>query len=202
MRLVACTNADLDRAVREGLFRTDLFYRLNVVSIQVPPLRDRPEDIPRLARHFVAEIASHLGRSAPELPPGLVARLRAYAWPGNVRELRNVLERALVLDPAHGLDAIDLPAPPAPNGEPDLGLKTTRDRLEREILLEARRRAHGVQKEAARLLGIDPRNLSYFLRKHGLAENGEGLMGDGGADARGEPPAPRTPAPGWTRTPR
>jgi DNA-binding NtrC family response regulator len=149
--------------VQQGRFRPDLFYTLNVVRIAVPPLRERREDIPLLARHFADRIAQRLGRPTPQLSPPVLARLAAYPWPGNVRELRNVIERAMILDPDRGLADLDLaPASagaPAPEGTSG---------PERELLLEAHRRAGGVRKEAARLLGIDPRNLSYYMRKHDL----------------------------------
>jgi two-component system response regulator AtoC len=107
-----------------------------------------------------------------------VARLAAYHWPGNVRELRNAVERAMILDPSHGLESLDLaqegaPLPlagaAAPTADRELNLRESLNRLERELLLEAQRRAGGVRKEAARLLGIDPRNLAYYLHKHDLA---------------------------------
>jgi DNA-binding NtrC family response regulator len=178
VRIVAATNADLEKAVKEGHFRGDLYYRLNVLSIRVPPLRDRPEDIPLLTGVFAAEIAAHLGRPAPQLDPDTVERMRAYSWPGNVRELRSVIERALVLHPDRGLAALDLaPEPmsalagralPAPGAGSDLVMRENLDRMERGLILEAQRRSHGVRREAARLLGIDPRNLAYYFRKHGL----------------------------------
>jgi len=179
VRIVAATNADLERGVKEGRFRSDLYYRLNVLSIAVPPLRERPDDIPLLASVFAAEIASQLGRPAPEIDGETLATLRAYAWPGNVRELRSVIERALVLHPDRGLAALDLaPEPVGPvsaagaaqgiAGTDDLSLRDTLDRIERSLILEAQRRSHGVRREAARLLGIDPRNLAYYFRKHGL----------------------------------
>ena len=179
VRVVASTNSDLEAEVQQGRFRADLFYRLNVVRIQVPALRERKDDIPPLARHFAELIASRLGRPAPELQPATLARLAAYHWPGNVRELRNVIERAMILDPAQGLEALDLAqaGPPSPHAavgpaDHDLNLRESLNRLERELLLEAQRRAGGVRKQAAHLLGIDPRNLAYYLHKHGLAADG------------------------------
>jgi two-component system, NtrC family, response regulator AtoC len=176
VRVVASTNADLEAEVQQGRFRADLFYSLNVVRIDVPPLRERRDDIPLLARHFADRIAHRLGRPTPDFPPPVLARLAAYPWPGNVRELRNVIERAMILDPARGLADLDLaPASagaPAPEGtslgERELNLRDALNKLERELLLEAHRRAGGVRKEAAHLLGIDPRNLSYYMRKHDL----------------------------------
>jgi two-component system response regulator AtoC len=176
VRVVASTNSDLEAEVQQGRFRADLFYRLNVVRIPVPALRERKDDIPPLARHFAALIATRLGRPAPELAPATLARLAAYHWPGNVRELRNVIERAMILDPAHGLEALDLAQAGPPSlhaavgpAERDLNLRESLNRLERELLLEAQRRAGGVRKQAAHLLGIDPRNLAYYLHKHGIA---------------------------------
>ena len=178
VRIVAATNADLESDIKEGRFRADLYYRLNVLQIQVPPLRDRPEDIPLLARTFAAEVSGRLGRPAPDVDEETLARLRAYPWPGNVRELRSAIERAVVLHPGRGLAALDLaPEPvgpprkdePAPAAGADLlTLRDNLNRLERSLLVEAHRRAKGVRREAARLLGIDARNLAYYCRKHGL----------------------------------
>jgi DNA-binding NtrC family response regulator len=177
VRVVASTNSDLEADVQQGRFRADLFYRINVVRIDVLPLRERRDDIPLLARHFVEQISQRLGRGAPALGERALGRLAAYSWPGNVRELRNVIERAMILDPDHGLDEIDLavtaglagpPATGAPLAERELNLRDSLNALERQLLLEAHRRAGGVRKEAAHLLGIDPRNLSYYMRKHDL----------------------------------
>jgi transcriptional regulator with GAF, ATPase, and Fis domain len=177
VRVVASTNSDLEGEVKKGRFRADLFYLLNVVRIEAPPLRERRDDIPLLARHFAGQTALRLGRPAPELTAATRARLAAYHWPGNVRELRNVIERAMILDPERGLADLDLAAsgglaaPPAegtPIAERELNLRDALNSLERNLLLEARRRAGGVRKKAARLLGIDPRNLSYYMRKHDL----------------------------------
>ena len=189
VRVVAATNSDLPAEAAAGRFRQDLFYRLNVVRIDLPPLRDRPDDIPMLTERFVKQIAISLGRPAPEVPPEVMVDLTAYAWPGNVRELRNVIERAIILNPGPTLLPIDLPAAaletapggptassagtlsggrdtgPAPS---DLNLRAALGRREREMVLEALRRSQGVRKEAARLLGIDQRNLGYYLRKHGI----------------------------------
>jgi two-component system, NtrC family, response regulator AtoC len=172
VRILASTNSDLEGEVRSGAFRADLFFRLNVVSIEVPPLRERQEDIARLASYFASEVSARLRRPTPAIPVETLSRLRAYPWPGNVRELRNVIERAIILDPTDGLRHLDLlpsgGGPPSVEGTGDLNLREALTRLERELILEALRRARPVRKDAAGLLGIDPRNLSYYLRKHGL----------------------------------
>ncbi|HXV60113.1 MAG TPA: sigma-54 dependent transcriptional regulator [Vicinamibacteria bacterium] len=172
VRVIASTNSDLEAEVAKGTFRSDLFFRLNVLGIRVPPLRERPDDIPLLASYFVGEVSARLRRTAPALPLETLSRLRAYSWPGNVRELRNVLERALVLDPVGGLLDLDLlPAGGASaksEDSADLNLRSALARLERQLIQEALRRSRLTRKDAARLLGIDPRNLSYYLRKHGL----------------------------------
>jgi DNA-binding NtrC family response regulator len=173
VRIVAATNSDLEADIQAGRFRQDLYYRLAVLQVPVAPLRERPEDIPLLAAHFAGAVAARLGRPAPTVTPEVAARLAAYDWPGNVRELRSAIERALVLRPDEGLESLDL-APeaalsgPAREDTSDLNLREALNRRERELLLEAQKRAQGVRKEASRLLGIDPRNLAYYLRKHGL----------------------------------
>jgi two-component system response regulator AtoC len=176
VRIVAATNADLEVAIKDGRFRGDLYYRLNVLQIPLPPLRERGEDVALLARAFAQEVAARLGRPAPALDPETVARLRAYSWPGNARELRSVIERALVLHPGRGLAALDLaPEPvassaaePSASTAADLNLREGLNALERSLIVEAHRRSRGVRREAARLLGIDARNLAYYFRKHGL----------------------------------
>jgi DNA-binding NtrC family response regulator len=177
VRLIGATNADLGLEIREGRFRADLYYRLSILEIPVPPLRERGDDIPLLARAFAKEVATRMGRPTPELDPETASRLMAYPWPGNVRELRSVLERALVLHPGRGLSALDLAPEPISGGIlpeagrtglSDLNLRENLNKVERSLLLEAHRRAQGVRRETARLLGMDPRNLAYYFHKHGL----------------------------------
>ncbi|HKY33130.1 MAG TPA: sigma-54 dependent transcriptional regulator [Candidatus Polarisedimenticolia bacterium] len=178
VRVVAATNSDLDADVAAGRFRQDLFYRLNVMRIAVPPLRERSEDVRPLAERFVREICARLGKPAPPIAPGAMDELAAYAWPGNVRELRNVVERALILHGEGPLSDFDLPASrraagaegePAAAGPPsELNLRAALAAREKEILAEALRRSGGVRREAARLLGIDQRNLGYYVKKHNL----------------------------------
>jgi two-component system response regulator HydG len=179
VRVIAATNSDLEAELAAGRFRQDLFYRLNVVPIRVPPLRERIEDIPPLVERLLAELAARLNRPAPRISDRALAELASYPWPGNVRELRNVLERALILTPDDVLDAVDL-APREIMGasaaeSSDLNLRTHLGAAERALVLEALRRSGGVRKEAARLLGIDQRNLPYYLRKHDIdAGRGDG----------------------------
>lgn len=193
VRVVAATNSDLQAEVAAGRFRQDVFYRLNVVRIDLPPLRERREDIPLLAERFRKQIAASLGRPAPEISSEVMADLSAYSWPGNVRELRNVIERALILNPGSTIGPLDLPpgalaiaasgpdpsrsgatrgegvgVPGGPQEPPELNLRTALNRRERELVVEALRRSGGVRKDAARLLGVDQRNLGYYLRKHGI----------------------------------
>jgi DNA-binding NtrC family response regulator len=183
VRVVAATNSDLEAEAAAGRFRPDLFYRLNVVRIDLPPLRERVEDIPILARRFAAEVATRLARRPPVIPPAAMAELQAYHWPGNVRELRNVIERVIILGGGSGeIPGFDLPPAPPGAGRPESGargaavagdggpseltLRVVLQAAERAAVVEALRRAAGVRKEAARLLGIDQRNLAYYFRKH------------------------------------
>ncbi|HUP23026.1 MAG TPA: sigma-54 dependent transcriptional regulator [Thermoanaerobaculia bacterium] len=172
VRLICASNVDLEAEVEAGRFRSDLFYRINVVTLSIPPLRERPEDIALLANAFVRELAGRLDRGARELAPEALEALEGYPWPGNVRELRNVIERAVLLAPGEWIDAGALPF--APTSVPASATPSTlnlRERLraaERQTLVAALDRAGGVRREAAKLLGIDERNLPYYLHKHGL----------------------------------
>jgi two-component system response regulator AtoC len=179
VRVVAATNSDLEDDIANGTFRQDLFFRLNVVPIHVPPLRERSEDIPLLADKFVREISARIGRKPPHVSADVLSDLATYPWPGNVRELRNVLERTLILNPEDTLASLDLPpvqgsatgsVTPAAAGTPsgDLNLRRVLARREREIIILALRHSGGVRKKAAQLLGIDQRNLGYYLQKHDI----------------------------------
>ena len=176
-RVIATTNQDLEALVTSGAFRADLYWRLAQFPVAMPPLRAHMEDLPEIAEHLLAR-AQHKERAfetslAPRLSPEVLEVLGSYAWPGNVRELRNVLERALILCGDRPLEAELLrgileSAPPArqPAGSTDLQLRRNLDAVEKELVLAALARSQGVKKEAAHLLGIDPRNLGYYLRKH------------------------------------
>lgn len=172
VRVVATTYRDLAALVDQRAFRADLLYRINVLRIDVPPLRHRRDDIPLLARHFAERFAERLHRPVPELPSLTLARLTTHSWPGNVRELRNLIERAMTMDPDHGLKQLGstVTATRVASDASEPRLRDALAQLERHLIVDALRRTGGVRREAARLLGIDPRNLAYFLRKHGLGD--------------------------------
>jgi two-component system, NtrC family, response regulator AlgB len=156
VRIVCATNRDLGAAVEAGTFRLDLLYRLNVVEVVVPPLRERKDDVLRLARHFLSFFAKAAGRPAPELSPAAEAALLAYGWPGNIRELRNEMERAIVLNRGQRLDVsaftdrVASHAAPLPQLGGDFSLEEVeREHIQRVLLRSA------TQEEAARILGID-----------------------------------------------
>jgi two-component system response regulator HydG len=167
VRLIAATNRNLEQAISQGLFREDLYYRLSVFPIHVPPLRERPEDIPALAEYFLGR----RGRRLEHLDPRALDQLVGYRWPGNVRELENVLERAVILAGSDriGLSHLPLLSPtavssPSPEGELNL------DRLERESILRALHQAGGNKAKAARLLGITRRALYSRMDRLGLRD--------------------------------
>jgi DNA-binding NtrC family response regulator len=167
VRVVAATNRDLEQEMREGRFREDLFYRLNVIPVTLPPLRERRTDIPLLVDHFLRKYG---GRGRPaEIAPGALEALVAYDWPGNVRELESVVERTLLLTEGSRVEAEDLPLPvragpsaaPLPIDIPDGGLDL--EDLERRLILRAVDKAGGNTSRAARLLGLSRRTLQYRL---------------------------------------
>jgi two-component system response regulator AtoC len=178
VRIIASTNKDLERAVREGTFRDDLYFRLNVVTLQMPPLRDRREEIPELADHFLAEANGRLNRSITRLAPDALAALMDYAWPGNIRELRNMIERAVVVNDGDVLALSSFPPPirpeqPAgPAGQTrwealqNLTLDEKVAQLEKAFVVDALARAGGVQAAAARLLGVTERSVWHLVKKH------------------------------------
>lgn len=176
VRVLAATSRSMDDEVQAGRFREDLFYRVNVMHLHLPPLRARPEDIPVLANFFLAHHGVRLGISADKLPGELVALLTRYSWPGNVRELQNVLERALILAggtpgeehlPEHVLDRHQLAQPVADAG--DLSVKRRLPALERELITLALERTGGNRTRAAEMLELSPRALFYKLQDYGLA---------------------------------
>jgi DNA-binding NtrC family response regulator len=180
VRVLAATNRDLRAEVAAGRFREDLFYRLFVIPIQLPALRERREDIPLLAEHLVGRLCRQMARPPVRLEPEVLDLLRVYDWPGNVRELENVLERAIVLCEGGRVTTADLPfAAPrahplvlAPEGYPPL--REAVEELERQMIVRALESAGGVKTEAARLLDLKPSVLYYKLEKYGLAEPAAG----------------------------
>lgn len=177
VRLVSSSNRDIQQAIDNGSFRSDLFYRLSGIQIQVPPLSERKEDIPLLARHFVEKYASELRRPVPAIAPEAMLLLSNYSWPGNVRELRNAIERAVILGQGSIITAEQLPkeitATALEEPEPDFsfhipqnGLRLTD--LEKKLVEEALDLAEGNQVQAARLLGISRDAFRNRLKKHGL----------------------------------
>ncbi|ABF89084.1 sigma-54 dependent DNA-binding response regulator [Myxococcus xanthus DK 1622] len=172
VRVVAATNRDLEKDVAEGRFREDLLYRLNVIEVKLPSLRERPEDLLSLARRFVSFFARAAQRPPPELSPATEKMLLAYGWPGNVRELRNAMERALIVWPAEVLEPQAFPDRIAAAGSPvmTLGGPHTLEDIEREHVLRVMASAPTLD-EAARVLGIDA---STLWRKRKKYESGEG----------------------------
>jgi len=174
VRIVAATNRDLAQAVADGDFREDLFYRLNVVRIDLPPLRERKEDLPALVAHFVQKYAAETGRQPPKVSPDAMRRIYDHAWPGNVRELENALERAVILAGGEVLPS-DLPLEvrpgqeQAPSGLPR-GMTITEavEDLEIRMIRRALEASQGVQAHAAEALGITKSNLAYKIKKYGL----------------------------------
>ena len=174
-RIVAATNRDLEEAIREGRFREDLYFRLNVIRIHIPPLRERPEDLVTLASRLLRECATDLGRPVRGFTEGALALLRAHRWPGNVRELRNAIERAVLMAEGPRVRADDLALGDESAGDPSVGWHpelppggVALAEVERGLVLEALRRVGWVQKEAAALLGISRRKLNYMIQRMGI----------------------------------
>jgi len=169
VRIVAATNRDLEKLVREGKFREDLYYRLSVIPVFVPPLRERKEDVPVLVKHFLDQLSKEYGKEVKVSHRVMEAFMR-YSWPGNVRELRNVLERMVILDRDGILDEEDLPPELREEKRDALrayeGELTTLREAEIRLIEEALRRNDFVIKEAAKELGLTPRQLSYRIKKY------------------------------------
>ncbi len=165
VRIIAATNRDLDAAIKEGRFREDLFHRLNVVPIVLPPLRDRREDIPALAHHFLERYTREVKKSFSKVGEEAQAKLCAYDWPGNVRELANVIERAVVLGQGSEIAAHDLPArilaAPPGSGPDGLSYRDAMDAYRRQLITRALAEVEGNRAAAARTLGLHEK---YFLR--------------------------------------
>jgi len=173
VRVIAATNQDLRAALEQGTFREDLYYRLNVVPINIPPLRERKEDIRFLANHFLRKLAPEAGREVESISDAAMEKLLNYHWPGNVRELENVIERGLILCQGQQLEPDDIKLEAAPRSRPQndqhfLPDGLTLDQYEQELIREALKRADGNKSQAARLLGLTRNALRYRLTQMGL----------------------------------
>jgi DNA-binding NtrC family response regulator len=174
VRVIAATNQDLRAALEQGTFREDLYYRLNVVPMNIPPLRERREDIRFLANHFLKKLAPDAGREVESITDAAMEKLLNYHWPGNVRELENVIERGLILCRGKELDVDDIKLETAPRPRPQsdgqhfLPEGLTLDQYEQEIIREALKRADGNKSQAARMLGLTRNALRYRLTQMGL----------------------------------
>jgi len=190
VRIITATNQDLELMVREKRFREDLYYRINVIAIKMPPLREKREDIAALANHFLAKYTKIMGKRIREIAPDAMRQLMEYGWPGNVRELENVIERAVALE---GSDRI-LPASfnrevasrtdeaqplPVVLNDSGIDLETQLERLRERFMNEALSRTQGVQTRAAELLGMSFRSFRYFAKKYNLMEGKEPKEGFG-----------------------
>ncbi|HEX2714118.1 MAG TPA: sigma-54 dependent transcriptional regulator, partial [Candidatus Acidoferrales bacterium] len=181
VRLVAATNRNLRAALEQRTFREDLYYRLNVVPIDIPPLRDHKEDIPDLVDHFIARFASESGKAIRGITPAARQLMMNFHWPGNVRELENIVERAVALSDGPLLDVADIHldvVPPATStaGSPFPPEGMTLEQWEDEMIREAVRRANGNKSQAARLLGLSRNALRYRLSKIGVPDEPEGQV--------------------------
>jgi DNA-binding NtrC family response regulator len=173
VRIVASTHRDLQSLVREGRFREDLLYRLNVVKIALPPLRDRREDIPLLVRAFIDEIATENDRPTRDVTPEALALLQGYEWPGNVRQLKNAIESIIVMSSREVIDVMDLPeairgARPAASATSVVQPGMTMEEIEREAIRQALQEANDSRTEAAKALGISTRTLQRKIAKYKL----------------------------------
>src|ERR1700687_286871 len=177
-RVLAATNKDLQAEIKAGAFREDLYFRLNVIPIFVPPLRERQADIPLLADHFMAEFAREYGRRLKNFEPAATALLQRYPWPGNVRELRNVIERLMIMVPGDSISAADLAflgqragtsPEPTDSAPSHMTLHQARDRFERDLILRTLAEQQGNMSRTAEALGVERSNLYRKMRAFGLA---------------------------------
>ena len=180
VRVIAATNKDLEKAVADGTFREDLYYRLDVIPVKLPPLRQRTEDIPLLAQHFLEKFTRAGGKTAPALPPDVMKLLLAHEWKGNVRELENLIERVVAFGSGGVVKEEDMagwlhrPAPTGKSAYPTdlppegLDLENLIDSIEKDLLLKALERARWVKKRAAKLLQLNARSFRYRLSKFGV----------------------------------
>ncbi len=176
VRVIAATARDLESEIKEGRFREDLFYRLNVVRLEVPPLRERREDIPLLVDHFLSHFRDALGKPVRRVADDALERLVAYAWPGNVRELENMIERAVILTDGDTVevsalpDGVEVTTVPEAEDDGDLCMKRARQRFEAELIRRALARTGGNRTHAAKLLEISHRALLYKIKDYGIRD--------------------------------
>jgi two-component system, NtrC family, response regulator PilR len=181
LRIISATNRDLPSMVKEGQFREDLYYRISVIPLQIPPLRHRPEDIPLLANHFLSRLNGTMGKRIERLSDDALKKIEGYAWPGNVRELENAIERAFILETSGELSATHLPEVLAeasrmqlPISIPDDGfsLEEFVETMQKSYLEEALRRSNGVQVKAAELLRMTYRSFRHYMQKYNIEAGG------------------------------
>ncbi len=185
VRIVAATNRDLRKAAQEGKFREDLFYRLNVIPIVIPPLRQRREDIPLLVENFVERLAVEMKKRVDGVSPDAMGALMSHDWPGNVRELRNVLERGAVVATGPVIQLVDLGMPAQGDAPPKAGTMASLEEVEKRHVAAVLSHTGGNVSQSARILGIDRVTLYNKMRKYGIRRDGE-------ADEAGHAPAGTT----------
>jgi two-component system nitrogen regulation response regulator NtrX len=175
-RVVSATNKDLASEIQSGKFREDLFYRLNVVPIHLPPLRARRDDVPLLVEHFMARFSVEHGRPRRVVTPGAMEKLSAYSWPGNIRELKNLIERLLIMTDGEsiGVAEVEEVLPPDADEGPPSEIKQARDRAERDTILSTLRQCDWNVSEAARRLGMDRGYLHRKIKRYGLTRDASG----------------------------
>jgi len=166
-RVIAATNRDLKEAIAQKTFRQDLYYRLNVVHLHVPPLRERPEDIPLLAHHFLRRFATETNKKIDSIHPDALAAMKNYAWPGNVRELENAIERAVVVQKGRQIKLEDLPFVLQPGQGPDTGVQTLEE-VERQHIIRILSAQGGNISNTAKVLGINRTTLYHKIKKYGI----------------------------------
>ncbi len=191
VRVIAATNKDLPAEIRAGRFREDLYFRLNVIPVFVPPLRERAGDIPAIAEHFVAQLSQEYGRRPKVIDPEAMAVLQAYPWPGNVRELRNMLERLMIMVPGEVIRREHVVLPGSVEGHAPgldltgeaLPLLEARERFEREYILRTWAAHQGNMSRTAEVLGVERSNLYRKMKGFGLLPQRRGENEDDGRDA-------------------
>jgi DNA-binding NtrC family response regulator len=183
VRIIGASNQDLKKSIKEGNFREDLFYRLNVISFEMPPLRKRKEDIPLLVTHFLEKYCNGMGRQMKRIAPEVFGVLESYPWPGNVRELENAIERVVAIEERGTITKGSLPKEMlqpddkqevAPSLEPGFDLNAVLDEISSGYVQQALQFSRGNLKEAANILGVNYRSLRYLVEKHGLKNANRG----------------------------